>query len=46
MGVPLLLLLATDHLDLLAFAAFGGFTSLYARNEPYRLKAKLLASRP
>ena len=43
MGVPLLLLLATGHLDLLAFAAFGGFTSLYARNEPYRLKAKLLA---
>ena len=43
MGVPLLVLLATDHLDLLAFAAFGGFTSLYARNEPYRLKAKLLA---
>ena len=43
MGVPLLVLLVTDHLDLLAFAAFGGFTSLYARNEPYRLKAKLLA---
>ena len=43
MGVPLLLLLVTDHLSLLAFAAFGGFTSLYARNEPYRSKAKLLA---
>jgi hypothetical protein len=43
MGVPLLLLLATHHLDLLAFAAFGGFTSLYARNEPYPLRAKLLA---
>src|SRR3954447_21876795 len=43
MGVPLVLLLVTDHLSLLAFAAFGGFTSLYARNEPYRSKAKLLA---
>ena len=43
MGVPLVLLLVTDHLGLLAFAAFGGFTSLYARNEPYRSKAKLLA---
>ena len=43
MGVPLVLLLVTDHLSLLAFAAFGGFTSLYARNEPYRSKGKLLA---
>lgn len=31
-GVPLLVLLATGHLDWAIYAAFGGFTALYGRN--------------
>jgi signal transduction histidine kinase len=44
MGAPLLLLYAGGHLELLVFAAFGGFTSLYGRNEPYAVRAAMLAA--
>ncbi len=44
MGVPLVVLLLTGHRDLLSFAAFGGFTSLYGRNAPYAVKAPMLAA--
>lgn len=33
-AIPLLILLFTDHLELAIYSAFGGFTALYARNEP------------
>ncbi|HET8601210.1 MAG TPA: FUSC family protein [Segeticoccus sp.] len=44
MGAPLLFLFALGRIDLLVFAAFGGFTSLYGRNEPYAVRAPMLAA--
>ncbi|HET7407587.1 MAG TPA: FUSC family protein [Mycobacteriales bacterium] len=44
MGAPLLALYAVGRIDLLVFAAFGGFTSLYGRNEPYAVRAPMLAA--
>ena len=35
-AIPLLVLLALDRTDLAIYAAFGAFTSIYARNEPVR----------
>lgn len=41
-AVPLFLLLAVGRLDLTAYAAFGAFTALYGRNEPYRTRVRTL----
>ena len=40
--IPLLVLLGLDRVDLAVYAAFGAFTSLYGRSEPYRLRAQTL----
>ena len=37
-AVPLLLLLAVGRTDLAIYAAFGSFTSIYARHEPIRAR--------
>lgn len=39
-AIPLLVLLALDRTDLAIYAAFGAFTSIYARNEPIRDRFK------
>ncbi|MDO4918134.1 MAG: FUSC family protein [Kocuria sp.] len=39
-AIPLLALLATDRTDLAIYAAFGAFTSIYARNEPIGARFK------
>lgn len=38
-AIPLLVLLLVDRTDLAIYAAFGAFTSIYARNEPARARA-------
>ncbi|MCG7431077.1 hypothetical protein MHK71_00860 [Kocuria indica] len=38
MAVPLLFLLVVGRTDLAIYAAFGAFTSIYARNEPIRAR--------
>ncbi|MFJ7751564.1 FUSC family protein [Arthrobacter sp. NPDC097144] len=35
-GLPLLVLLGMDRIDLAIFASFGAFTGIYGRNEPHR----------
>lgn len=37
-AVPLLFLLVVGRTDLAIYAAFGAFTSIYARNEPIRAR--------
>lgn len=39
-ALPLVVLLLTDHLDWAAYAAFGAMTSLFGRNEPYRVRLR------
>jgi len=39
-SLPLVVLLLTDHLDWAAYAAFGAMTSLFGRNEPYRVRMR------
>lgn len=39
-AVPLLFLLVVGRTDLAIYAAFGAFTSIYARNEPIRARFK------
>ncbi|TFD81902.1 FUSC family protein [Cryobacterium psychrophilum] len=39
-ALPLVVLLLTDHLDWAAYAAFGAMTSLFGRNEPYRVRMR------
>ncbi|MDH6237949.1 FUSC family protein [Cryobacterium sp. CG_9.6] len=39
-ALPLIILLLTDHLDWAAYAAFGAMTSLFGRNEPYRVRMR------
>lgn len=42
--VPLLVLLATDHLDWSAYAAFGAFTALYGRGQTGRDRLRMQAT--
>ncbi|KFF60019.1 hypothetical protein JF66_07225 [Cryobacterium sp. MLB-32] len=39
-ALPLVVLLLTGHLDWAAYAAFGAMTSLFGRNEPYRIRVR------
>ncbi|GAA3740998.1 hypothetical protein HDA32_002551 [Spinactinospora alkalitolerans] len=41
--IPLVALLTLDRVDLIPYAAFGSFTALYCRNDPYARRARLLA---
>ncbi|WP_461143009.1 FUSC family protein [Salinifilum aidingensis] len=41
--LPLLVLLATDRLDLMAGSLFGSFVTLHGRDEPYPRRARTLA---
>jgi len=43
-AVPLLVLFATDHLAWSAYAAFGAFTALYARNRVGRARLRMQAA--
>src|SRR5437879_2555221 len=43
-AVPLVVLMVVGRLDIAAYAAFGAFTGLYARNEPYRQRAQTLGA--
>ncbi|MCL8026524.1 FUSC family protein [Nocardioides bruguierae] len=42
-AVPLLVLWATDHLEWSAYATFGAFASIYARNDPWRQRVRMQA---
>ena len=39
-GLPLLVLLATDRFDLMVFAAFGAFTGIYGRGEAHGVRLR------
>ncbi|MDJ0347856.1 FUSC family protein [Cryobacterium sp. PH29-G1] len=39
-ALPLTVLVLTGHLDWTAYAAFGAMTSLFGRNEPYRVRLR------
>ena len=41
--VPLVVLLLLGRIDWAAYASFGAMTSLYGRNEPYRLRARTIS---
>src|SRR3954452_20171111 len=43
-AIPLVVLFAADRIALAAWAGFGAFTGLYARDEPYALRARTLAA--
>lgn len=43
MGLPLLACLLLGRGDLTVFAAFGSFTALYGREQPYPLRGRLMA---
>ena len=44
-AVPLLFMLVIGRTDLAIYAAFGSFTSIYARNEPIRARFNTRARR-
>ena len=44
--VPLVVLVLLGRIDWAAYASFGAMTSLYGRNEPYRLRARTPLLRP
>jgi uncharacterized membrane protein YccC len=43
MGLPLIVLVLSGHPKPAVFAAFGAFTGLYATDQPYRSRARILA---